>query len=131
MLKACGEWVRSTIKNTGLLKQVDYYEGQFDQIEEVVISPPAIYVAYDQSEIDSSENPFGIVDMILYVATSKMARDPGNMLEVIEDVCKALHHRSARRANGDYLGRCHVQGWKWHSSYPGIIVYSMNIRITA
>lgn len=131
MLKACGEWVRSTIENTGQLKQVDYYEGQFDQIEEVVISPPAIYVAYDQSEIDSSENPFGIVDMILYVATSKMARDPGNMLDVIEGVCEALHLQPARRTNGEYLGRCHVQGWKWQGAYPGIIVYSMNIRITA
>lgn len=131
MLKACGEWVRSTIKNTGLLKQVDYYEGQFDQIEEVVISPPAIYVAYDQSEIDSSENPFGIVDMMLYVATSKMARNPGNMLDTVEAICGALHGQSVRDKEGGYLGRCHVQGWKWFGAYPGIIVYAMNIRITA
>lgn len=131
MLRACGEWVRSTIKSIGILKQIDYYEGQFDQIEEVVISPPAVYVGYEQSEIDSTENPFGIVDMILYIATSKLARHPGNMLDVVEAMCQSLHHQAVRDKEGNYLGRCHVQGWKWQGAYPGIIVYSMNIRITA
>lgn len=131
MLKECGEWVQRTVKNTGQLKQVDFYEGQYDQIEEVVISPPAVYIGYEQSEIDSSDNPFGLVDMILYVATSKMARNPGNMLDTIEMVCQQLHGKPASDGAGNYLGRCHVQGWKWFGAYPGIIVYAMNIRITA
>lgn len=127
MLKECGEWVKTQIASG--FKHVDYYEGQFDDLEEVVIHPPSVFIGYEQGEMGAAEDPLGVAELVLYVAATKLARTPGNMLDALETISAALHMKAARDDSNVYLGRCQVTGWKWRGAYPGIIVYEMRVRI--
>lgn len=126
MLKEIGEWIKSQVGE--LFKHVDYYEGQFEGIDEVVIHPPSCFIGYELGEEGAAEDPIGNTDVVLYLATSKMARKPGDMLDIIEGIVAKVHKVPVKDNNG-YYGRAYVTGWRWRSAFPGVIVYELRLRV--
>jgi len=127
MLKEVGEAIKAVLETK--FKQVEYYEGQFERFDEQVINPPAVYIDYVSGEGTKTEDPFGTMNFILFVMTSKLERNPGNMLEMIETVIGLFQDKGLRDEKGVYLGRGYYDGYRNNTTFPGLIIYEVALKV--
>lgn len=136
MLRACGENIKGYLEAAaGLFLQVEYYEGQFEHFDEVIVNPPTCYIDYKSGEESDVDEALGTIDFRLYLICSKLYRDPGNMLDTLEGTIKALHklpvlwqNYSAGQTEGR-IGKIFYRGFRNNTTFPGIIVYEAMFRV--
>jgi|GEM_PF-3804202 len=127
MLKEVGESIKAVLETK--FKQVEYYEGQFERFDEQVINPPAVYIDYVSGEGTETEDPFGTMNFILFLMTSKLERNPGNMLEMIETVIGLFQDKGLRDEKRAYLGRGYYEGYRNNTTFPGLIIYEVALKV--
>jgi hypothetical protein len=137
MLRQIGENIRNYLKATNSFRQIDYYEGQFEKLDEVTIIMPACFIDYESGTDSISDQLFGSIDFRLYLITSALLHNPGNMLDIIEDCIQALHKKPVTFENGDtvedgksgYIGRLFYKEFRRNTTYPGMVVWEAVFRV--
>jgi hypothetical protein len=134
MLREIGTWLINTLEDK--FKHIEFYEGQFEQFDEVIVNPPACYVNYGDIESGQVYDPFGTVYMTIHIISTKLTRDPEAMLELVEDVV-ALVNDKAVRYDGEtehtpptyYVGRCFFNRCRNNTTFPGLLVWDVELRV--
>ena len=127
MLRETGEAIIALLADD--IPQIEFYNGQFENFDEQIINPPAAYLDYQSGEPSEVDDPLGTNEMVLYVMTSSLDRDPGNMLDLLETVVKLVHKMGLRDSRGGYLGRCFYKGWKNNTTFPGLLVWEVVLQV--
>ncbi len=105
-----------------LFKQVEPYEGQYDNISEYTLVPPSAFVELS----DADPNPNGRQNTIrttvaVYVSTNHIkGRKPTAMFNIIDDMRKSLNKRSFAK------GFLYFNGFRRLAIFPGFITYQVN-----
>lgn len=134
MLKEIGEWIKATLESK--FNHIEYYEGQFEQFDKIVVNPPAAYINYGDIENGQVYDPLGTIYLTLHMIGSKLYRGPGNMLDLVEDVVGLVHDKAVRyNTTGEttpptfYVGRCFFNRIRNNTTFPGLIVWDVELRI--
>lgn len=122
---------------------VEFYDGQFEQFDEVAVNPPHAYVDISSGRSGKVGAIAAEIDMKIYVMTSSLVHNPDNMLDKLESVITALHDKAVRYDNrplpgGEatasippavYGGKCYCGEWKSLVTYPGLSVWELQLKI--
>jgi hypothetical protein len=135
MLKACGENIRNYLEAAEIYNHVEYYEGQFEHFDEAIVHPPTCYIDYQSGDPSEVDDPLGTIDFTLYLIASKLYRDPGNMLDNLEDTIAALHKKPVTYDNDEtsggtgHIGKVFFKGYRNNTTFPGLIVWEAMFRV--
>lgn len=117
------------LRATGMnINQVEAYEGQFEEIDEFVIVPPAAFVALDRG-VNNAELTSDLDYYVsIYLCTSHVHNSTTDtMLDLIDKVVAALHNHAIRVSA--YTGRCFYQGFENAGIFPNFTTYKLNFII--
>ena len=130
MLREVGEAIKAVLEGIPEIKQVEFYEGQFEKLDEEIINPPAIYVDYQDDETSEISEVLGSINIHLFIMCSSVERSPGNMLDILESIITALHDQGVRELKtNDYLGRCFYKGSKPNTTFPGLVIREAKFKV--
>lgn len=105
-----------------LFKQVEPYEGQYDNISEYTLVPPSAFVELS----DADPNPNGRQNTIkttvaIYVSTNHIkGKKPTAMFNIIDEMRKSLNKRTFAK------GFLFFNGFRRLAIFPGFITYQVN-----
>lgn len=105
-----------------LFKQVEPYEGQYDNISEYTLVPPSAFVELS----DADPNPNGRQNTIkttvaIYVSTNHIkGKKPTAMFNIIDEMRKSLNKRTFAK------GFIFFNGFRRLAIFPGFITYQVN-----
>lgn len=109
----------SKIKALAEFKQVEPYEGQFDEISEFLIAPPACFIELSAGQInpDGRQNTTA-VNVSLYLITSHIkSKQPTSMLNLIDTLRNELVKQDFETGYLDYKGFDRAAIFQGFSSY--------------
>jgi len=132
MLYETGKAVKAMIES--LFTIVEFYEGQFENFDEQIVNPPMAYLDMSGGRAGIAGQAIGETEIKIYLMTSKATHDPGNMLDLVEDVITALHNKAVRYDVGEdandppavYAGKCFCGEYRPLVTYPGLHVWELN-----
>lgn len=134
MLREIGTWVMSTLESK--FKHIEFYDGQFERFDQIVVNPPTCYINYGDIESGQVYDPLGTIYLTLHVIASKLDRDPESMLELVEDVVDMVNNQAVRYDDkGDnnpprnYVGRCFMNRCRNNVSFKGLLVWDVELRV--
>ncbi len=125
------DWFLTTLGNDPQFKQVEPYEGQFEDASDFVILPPSIFIALDRC-VNNAEREMDLdYSVSLYVCTAHVhGTDPGGILDLLDYLINSLHAQPVRIFNPDtYFGRCFYSGYEWLGIFPGFACYKISFTI--
>jgi len=117
MTKHLISWLIANLSATALgLAQVEPYEGQFEDLEDTSIFPPAALIAITRLSSAKEESPIQLSFMatVYLVTTHIHGTSTDDMLDLIDAVVQALHDKPVRYELDTtpsippdaYFGRC-------------------------
>jgi hypothetical protein len=139
MTKKMMDWFLESLKQMESLKQVEPYEGQFEDPEDITVFPPAALVTINQfSNTTEAMRASLHYNVSVYVVTTHMhgsAQDA--MLDTIDAIVSLLHNKGVRYEADDvpsvppdvYFGRCFLEGGSFVGVLPGMAVYRLNFIV--
>lgn len=139
MLAEIGNAVIAQLNAMGGLKQVGYYEGQFDDLDNYAVYPPAIFIDYqaqDGYEADSVKE--GAVRLTLHLAASSLAKEvinnvvlvsPNNAISLIDTIKNTFHNTAIVDPTTGYNGLCRYGGFRYSRRLPNIVIYEVYITV--
>jgi hypothetical protein len=118
------------------IKQVEPYEGQFEDPEDVSVFPPAAFIVIQRLANNATqgeaEREFSVS---VYLVTNHIAGTSADgMLDLIDSVIETLHDKGVRYNDdkvpaGIYFGRCLWLDGDFIGILPGMAVYKMNFTV--
>jgi hypothetical protein len=63
------------------------------------------------------------------VLTSRLERDPGNMLDILESIVTKLHDKGLRDTKNTYLGRAFVGNFRNTIVHDGLSAFEVDINV--
>lgn len=111
------------------LAQFEPYEGQFEDVSEFLITPPAAFVAIDRG-VNKTESNTTCPDFYVsvYLCTNHIHNTGAdNMLDLLDAVIAALHYQAIR--DSEYTGRSFYKDFEWLGIFPGFSAYKLNFVI--
>jgi len=106
--------------------QVDYYEGQFEDLDAFIINPPAILIELPEGVLNSNIADYFSQTVRLYLVTSSMKGLANtSMYPFIDTVRNAYHNKAFKADNQMYY--TYVKSWSRLGIFPGFCVYEMLI----
>lgn len=107
---------------------VDYYEGQFEDLDSFIINPPALLIeASEGSMLYKAVDSFEQI-IRLYLVTSQMKGQSGNtMYEKLDTVRKAFHNKTIVVEGSPFYS--YVTGWSRLGIFPGFCVYEILLKL--
>lgn len=138
MLNRIAEAIRKRINDLPDIKQVEFYEGQFDSFDQYVTNPPVVYV--DAANPTISETFAGAsedIDLTLHVITSRLWRTPDSMLSIMASLINELHQQplldsyDGQGSSDVYLGRIFATAWFNELTFPGIMVWGLRLKVVS
>lgn len=127
MLREVGESLTKILSKE--FKQIEFYEGQFERFDEEIVYPPACYIEYVSGQVAENDDPLGKLNLVLHVLTSRLERDPGNMLDILEKIIELIHDKGIRDSNGAYLGHTLFAGFRNTIIHDGLAAFEVDILI--
>jgi hypothetical protein len=133
-------WFIAKLQNESLnLKQVEAYEGQFDDPEDVSVFPPAAFVALNRLSNERESGPAQLTHSasVYLVATHVHGASTDAMLDLLDAVVIALHDKPVRYESDQqpsvppdvYFGRCFLKDGEFIGILPGVVAYRLNFII--
>ena len=109
-----------------IFKQVEPYEGQFDNISEYLLVPPTAFVELTEGNSNSQGRKGTTVNYLsIYITTNHIkGLQPGNMLNIIDKLRAEFH--SNTMAHG-YLK---FESYNRLANFPGFITYELKLTHT-
>ena len=116
-----------------VITQVDYYYGQFDNLGNVLINPPAVFLDYQNQDEGPERNVEGEIFITLHVAISALEHEPRSALKLVEALKaelndSAIHDRS-EGGNNAYIAKCFYKGFRLRTDVAGLIVYEVYLKV--
>lgn len=127
MLREVGEALAAALEE--IFVQIEFYEGQFERFDEEVVNPPTCYIEYIMGEPAEDNEPLGKLNLVLHVLTSRLERDPGNMLDILESIVTTLHDKGLRDTKNTYLGRAFVGNFRNTIVHDGLSAFEVDINV--
>lgn len=140
MSKNMMAWFLAQLKVTSLgITQVEPYEGQFEDMEDVSIFPPAAFVMVGQFESKREAAPAILhCSVSVYLVTNHIhGNTSDSILDLMDSVITALHDKPVRYETDDtvsvppdaYLGRCFLEKGEFLGILPGMAAYKLNFIV--
>ena len=139
MTKKMMDWFLESLKQIQSLKQVEPYEGQFEDPEDITVFPPAAFITINQfSNTTEAMSACLHYNLSVFVVTSHLhgsAQDA--MLDTIDAIVNLLHNKGVRYEADDtpsippdvYFGRCFLVDGSFVGILPGLAVYRLNFTV--
>ena len=110
------------------LGQVEAYEGQFEDLSDFVILPPAAFVAIEAGTSTASQ----CLDLdyrvsVYLVSQHIMQSSTDGMLDLIDSVASALHFKPVNVSG--YFGKILLESFEWLGIFPGFSAYKLTFSI--
>jgi len=117
------------LREPGLsLSQVEPYDGQFEDVSDFVIVPPAAFVAIEAGTSSAQQSLDLDYRVTIYLVSQHiMHTSPDNMLDILDAVSSALHFKPVNVSG--YFGRILLDGFEWLGIFPGLSVYKLSFSI--
>jgi len=116
--------IKDELTDSALFKQVDSYEGQFDDLDNYVLKPPSALVEIDSGSEDVSYDNYDEINIAVYLTTSRISDKTGSsMLGLIDSTRAALHDLNLSS------GRVEFQNFRKMLIFKGFNVYLMNFKL--
>lgn len=113
-------------EEVNLFRQVQAYEGQFEDISEYMIVPPTVFVEITAGDSNSQGRMGTMVNQLsLYITTNHVkGKSQSSILKLISKLRGNLH--------GKYIGEgtLKVLSYRRLGNFPGFITYEMNLTHT-
>jgi hypothetical protein len=140
MTKHLMSWFLAKLSATALgLAQVQPYEGQFEDLEDTSVFPPAALVAITRVANDREASPIQLAftASVYLVTTHIHGTSADDMLDLIDAAISALHDKPVRYELDTtpsippdaYFGRCFFTDGDFLGIMPGLAVYRLNFTI--
>ena len=136
MTKGIMNWFLESLRQVESLTQVEPYEGQFEDPEDITVFPPAAFVILQKMENNKEElNPELVILVSVYLVTTHVAgTSPNGMLDLIDSVVELLHFKGVHSLNDDetdslYFGRCILTKSAFYGILPGMSVSKLDFTI--
>lgn len=127
MLREVGESLKKILSTD--FNQVEFYEGQFERFDEEIVYPPACYIEYVSGQVAENDDPLGKLNLVLHVLTSRLERDPGNMLDILETIIDLIHDKGIKSSSGQYLGHVLFAGFRNTIIHDGLSAFEVDILV--
>lgn len=140
MTKKLMSWVLDKLSDNAMnLKQVEAYQGQFEDPEDVSVFSPAAFVV-----INRFANPLDMpmrnleFNVSVYLCTTHIhGTSTDTMLDLIDSVITALHNQPVRYETDKtpsvppdaYFGRCFLDSGEFVGILPGLCVYRLSFNV--
>ena len=119
--------MKNIADNIENVTQVDYYEGQFEDLDSFIINPPAILIELPEGVSNSKIADYFSQTVRLYLVTSSMkGLSNTSMYPFIDTVRNAFHNKAFKADNQIYS---YVKSWSRLGIFPGFCVYEMLISV--
>lgn len=141
MTKKMMDWFLLKLKELDTLKQVEPYEGQFEDPEDVTVFPPAALVTLNQFSNQTAETMRAILHYnvsVYVICTHVHGNSPDTVLDTIDAITALLHDKGVRyntkeddeaRIPVNYFGRCFLADGNFVGILPGMSVYRLNFTV--
>ena len=139
MTKKIMDWFITELKLIEGLKQVEAYEGQFEDPEDVTIFPPAALVTFTQFT-NTTEAMYPKMEYsasVFIVASHVHGKSQDSVLDTMDSIIDHLHNKAVRYDADTlpapppkvYLGRCFLTGGSFFGVLPGMVVYRLDFTL--
>ena len=117
--------IETLSKSEIAFKQIEPYEGQFEDADNFIIMPPAVFVDFPSGGKSQNRKSSAGADIQLYLCTNNLhaKSQTRTMLEAIDIVSKELPGSKVTRP---FLIK--YIGWEQVGNFPGLKVYQINFR---
>lgn len=140
MTKHLMAWFLSRLADPSLaLKQIEAYEGQFEDPEDISVFPPAAMIAITRLASESQmPSPDITYSVSIYLVTNHVHGTSSDaMLDLIDGVIAAIHNAPVRYSSAPaptippdkYFGRAFFTDGDFLGIMPGLAVYRLNFTI--
>jgi hypothetical protein len=134
MINKIADALFSRLSDMADIKQTEFYEGQFEKLDNYVINPPAVLIEFMAGEPGEADDPFGIVDVKLHLITSSLYRTPTSMLGILGDIVLEFNNQplldEEEEDQANYVGRMFIGGWRNSEMViPGLVVYELDVQV--
>jgi phage gp37-like protein len=119
------EHIKESLESTNFYKQVESYEGQFEDPKNYIILPPAVFIDVIAGSQSSKIARNHAADIDLYVCTDSLYGKPNtaNMLDTIDSIKQHLQYS---KFPGHIVA---YNGFEKIGNFPGFKIYKMSFRI--
>jgi len=123
--------VFDALKDIPGFNQKEFYEGQFEDLKNFIINPPALFLEAPQGSMLRKDHDTFKQDIRIYVVTSKMIGIDDNAMYLrLDELRKLMHDRSIKTTSGQMI-YTYVDTWNKLGIFPGFCVYEMMINVEA
>lgn len=139
MTKKMMDWFLNTLKAYKSLKQVEPYEGQFEDPDDITVFPPAAFVTINQftNTNETTEATLQFEVSVYLVTTHMHGSSHDSMLDNIDYIVNLLHNKGVRYESDNvpsippdvYFGRCFLKSGSFAGILPGMAVYKLNFTV--
>jgi hypothetical protein len=120
--------VLKELKTIKTISQTEFYEGQFENPEDFIILPPAVFVEAAQGNMTNKVVGQFEQNIRLYLITGKMKGIDSNSMYLLLDTLRAYFHNKTIIVDGNcyYL---YVSSWNNLATFPGLCGYEMILSV--
>lgn len=118
------------IDETPVFSQVEYYEGQLEDIENSFITPPSAFIQLDYSNNDT-ENYLELTSNIdIYLCAFYMkGSSPAGMYNLLWLVISSLHNEYLLKEDESVIEKVFFKSFDRLGIFPGFAAYKMTFSI--
>ena len=121
--------IKNALTNSGLFKIVETYEGQFEDIDNFLISPPHAFIEMDVANNDT-ENYLNLsLSINIYLCTSHMktSQNLSGMYDLMENTINLLHSENVKTDKNTY-DKLFFHSFQRLGILPGLAIYKLNFK---
>jgi len=112
------------VKELDIYKQIEPYEGQFEDISEYNIASSACFIEFSAARADDALGKKSIITIDMYlVENHKKSKLNIPMLDKVEQIKSTFNDKSIAG-----LGYTYFRSWRREGIMPGLIVYYISFE---
>lgn len=112
-----------------LFSQVEYYEGQFEDLDTFAIQPPAAFLELDVGNNDLENYIDLVVNLNIYLCTSHMKSNAKSATyNLMDNVISGVHGQKMYN-DSTYIATLYFKGFEKIGIFPGLSVYLMKFEL--
>ncbi|HOD52920.1 MAG TPA: hypothetical protein PKJ08_00195 [Candidatus Cloacimonadota bacterium] len=112
------------LEQTNLFKQIEPYEGQFDNPDEFLIRPPVCFIEFSAGQTDKALHIKSLVNVDFYITTNHIkGRVNSAMLDILDTIKEQFNKK--RIAN---MGETRFIAFDRLAIFPGFCSYRVSLE---
>lgn len=124
MLETLMERLTEKITDLNIFKQIEPYEGQFDDPDEFILRPPSCFIEFSQGQTEKTLNLKRLVNIDLYVTTHHIKGKVNSaMLNIIDTLTIQLNKKRL-----DQVGEMRFNSFDRLAIFPGFCTYRISFE---